>query len=159
MRLRPLLATAITTAVLAAAPLTAHASAGENLDLRGYDATPVTGPGSFQLDGAAWGSSFEGWGTLSVTAVDGSLPAPATCEDATVALDAGTAPSEYLSVRAAGEICAHFLDGTLTVNAYFDKQDVTYHGDLHKKAKAEGLVAARVGGFLNIWSTSGTIRW
>jgi hypothetical protein len=153
------MATALATVALTALPLAAQAAHGETLDVRGYDAAPVTTPGSFQLDGAAWGSSFEGTGTLTVTALDGSLPARGACEDATVALDAGTAPTEYLSIRTTGEICAHPIDGTLTVNGYFGKKDVTYVGDLHKKAKAAGLVAARVGGFLNIWTASGTIRW
>lgn len=159
MRVRPLLATALATVALSAVPLAAQAADSETLDVRGYDAAPAVTTGSFQLDGAAWGSSFEGSGTLTVTAVDGSLPAQGTCEPATVALDAGTSATEYLAIRTTGEICSHVGDGTLTVNGYFDKQDVTYQGDLHKKAKAEGLVAARVGGFLNIWTASGTIRW
>jgi hypothetical protein len=66
-----------------------------------------------------------------------------------------------LTVHTRGEACAHIIDGTLQVNAFFDKKDVSYEGSDHKKAAlvGDGLIAAADHVYGGQASFSGTVRW
>jgi hypothetical protein len=66
-----------------------------------------------------------------------------------------------LTVVTTGEACAHIVDGTLQVNAFFGPKDVTYTGTEHKKAKlvGDGLIAAAHRLFGGQASFSGSFRW
>jgi hypothetical protein len=70
-------------------------------------------------------------------------------------------PGEVLTVHTTGEACAHISDGTLVVNAYFGKKDVSYEGSEHKKAAVigDGLIAAAHHWYGGQASFMGTVRW
>jgi len=99
---------------------------------------------------------------LTVTAPDGTLPIVfGSCEPVDVTTVLTVSPGEVLTVISAGEACAHIVDGTLQVNAFFGARDVTYTGSEHKKAKlvGDGLVAAAHHTLGGQASFSGVFRW
>jgi len=116
---------------------------------------------SLHLDGPTAGP-LGGAMDLTVTAQDGALPtAFGSCEPVDVTAVVTFSPGEVLTVSTTGEACAHIVDGTLQVNAFFAARDVTYTGSEHKKAKlvGDGLVAAAHHTFGGQASFSGAFRW
>jgi hypothetical protein len=144
-----------------ALPATAHAATLERIDRNLFDATPVATAASWHFDGPTSGAPG-GALDLVVTAADGAFPTtPGTCEPVDVRAELQVGPGEVLTVVTTGEACAHPVDASLTVNAYFNRGDVTYAGTAHKKAVVvgDGIIAAK-----NSWlgaqaSISAAVRW
>ncbi len=126
-----------------------------------FDGTPVRTASTFEVAGPTagpLGASYE----LSVTAADGTLPtAFGSCEPVDVAAVLTVSPGEVLTVHTHGEACAHISDGTLGVNAYFGKKDLSYEGSEHKKAAVvgDGLIAAAHHWYGGQATFMGTVRW
>jgi hypothetical protein len=162
MRTRSLLATgAAALALLAAAPATAQAATLERIDRSLFDATPETTTSSWHFDGPTAGE-LGGALDLHVTATDGSLPTtPGACEPVDVRAVLQVSPGELLTVTTSGEACAHVVDASLSVNAYFGRDDVTYSGTAHKKLRVvgDGLIAARTSFLGGQAGLSTSVRW
>ncbi len=161
MRLRSVLATAIAAAALSLVPLSAEAKSAELIDRSVFDGTPVRTASTLELAGPTAGP-LGGYFELTVTAADGTLPtAFGSCEPVDVAGVLTVSPGEVLTVHTYGEACAHIVDGTLQVNAYFGKKDLSYEGSEHKKADVvgDGLIAAAHHWYGGQASFSGTVRW
>lgn len=90
------------------------------VDLRGADVgTYVLDPaGTAQLSGSVTGAPFDGTYVATLTADDGTLPAPGSCEPATGTL-AVTSPKRSLRLDAVGEVCGEFADTTYVVTHRF----------------------------------------
>ena len=161
MRPRSVLATAIAAAALSLVPMSAQAKSSELIDRSVFDGTPVRTASALELTGdtaGPLGGSF----ALTVTATDGTLPTVfGSCEPVDVAAVLTVSPGDVLTVHTRGEACAHIIDGTLQVNAFFDKKDISYEGSEHKKAKlvGDGLIAAAHHWYGGQASFSGTVRW
>jgi hypothetical protein len=161
MRLRSVLTTAVAAIALSAVPLSAQAKTTELIDRSLFDGTPVRTASALELAGPTagpLGGSFD----LTVIASDGTLPTTfGSCEPVDVAAVLTVSPGEVLNVHTRGEACAHIVDGTLQVNAFFDRKDVSYEGSEHKKATlvGDGLIAAAHHWYGGQASFSGTVRW
>jgi len=163
MRPRSILITACAAVFLSAGvlPASAEAKTTELVDRSLFDATPERTAASLHLDGPTAGP-LGGALDLTVTAPDGTLPtALGTCEPVEVTAILTVSPGELLTVATTGEACAHIVDGTLQVNAFFGTRDVTYTGSQHKKAKlvGDGLIAAAHHSFGGQASFSAVFRW
>jgi hypothetical protein len=161
MRPRSVLTAAIAAIALSAVPMSAQAKATELIDRSLFDGTPVRTASSLELAGPTAGP-LGGYFELTVTASDGTLPtALGSCEPVDVAAVLTVSPGEVLNVHTHGEACAHIVDGTLQVNAYFGKKDVSYEGSEHTKAVlvGDGLIAAAHHWYGGQASFSGTVRW
>jgi hypothetical protein len=148
-------------ALVAVVPATAHAATLERVDRSLFDATPVATASSWHFDGPTSGP-LGGALDLVVTATDGSFPTtPGTCEPVDVRADLQLEPGEVLSVVTTGEVCAHPVDASLSVNAYFDRRDVTYAGTAHKKATVvgDGIIAAKNSFLGGQAAVSTSVRW
>ena len=162
MNVRSLLvSTTAAMALVAVVPAGAQAATLERLDRSLFDGTPVVSASSWHFDGA---TSGELGGALDVviTARDGAFPStPGACEPVDVRADLQVSPGEVLTVVTTGEACAHVVDASLTVNAYFDRDDVAYSGSAHKKAKVvgDGLIAAKHSWLGGQASLSTSVRW
>jgi hypothetical protein len=156
--------TATVSAVIAlvvVAPVSAQGATAERLDRSLFDNTPSVSASSWHFDGPTAGA-LGGALDLVVNATDGSFPTtPGACEPVDVRADLQVSPGEVLTVTTAGEACAHVIDASLTVNAYFDRGDVTYSGAAHPKAKVvgDGLIAASHGWLGGQASVATSIRW
>jgi hypothetical protein len=116
---------------------------------------------SWHFDGPTAGA-LGGALDLVVDATDGSFPTtPGAREPVDVRADLQVSPGEVLTVTTVGEACAHVVDASLTVNAYFGRGDVNYAGAAHKKAKivGDGLIAASYGWLGGRASISTSVRW
>lgn len=117
----------------------------ENLSRRTYDSAPERTAGTWRIDGATAGP-LGGYLDVTATAADGTLPtAPGACEAVDVTAVLTVSPGEVLTVETSnGEACIHQFGGTLSLNAYFGKQDLTYAGSEHSKVKVvgDGLLGA-----------------
>ena len=161
MRPRSVLTTAVAAIVLSAVPMSAQAKSTELIDRSLFDGTPVRTASALELAGPTAGP-LGGAFALTVTASDGTLPSAfGSCEPVDVAAVLTVSPGEVLHVSTSGEACAHIVDGTLQVNAYFGKNDVSYEGSEHKKAAlvGDGLIAAAHHWYGGQASFSGTVRW
>ncbi|MDT7783421.1 MAG: hypothetical protein QOF58_1840 [Pseudonocardiales bacterium] len=161
MRPRSVLTTAVAAIALSAIPLSAQAKSIELIDRSVFDGTPVRTASALELAGPTAGP-LGGFFELTVTAADGTLPTVfGSCEPVDVAGVLTVSPGEVLTVHTHGEACAHIIDGTLQVNSYFDKKDVSYEGSEHKKAAVvgDGLIAAAHHWYGGQASFSGTVRW
>ena len=161
MRPRSVLATAIAAAALSLVPMSAQAKSSELIDRSVFDGTPVWTASALELAGPR----LETLGGLLRTHRDRSGRDAA---DRVRLLRAGgrgriltVSPGEVLTVHTQGEACAHIVDGTLQVNAYFGKKDVSYEGGEHKKADVvgDGLIAAAHHWYGGQASFLGTVRW
>jgi hypothetical protein len=156
-----ILTTSAVLALVVALPAAAHAATVERVDRSLFDAAPEATASSWHFDGPTAGP-LGGALDLVVTAADGIFPTtPGVCEPVAVKAALQVAPGEVLTVVTTGEACAHPVDASLTVNAYFDRRDVTYTGTVHKKATVvgDGLIAAS-----NSWlggqaAVSASVRW
>lgn len=161
MRIRSLLAVAIATvAVSVLVPMSAQAKSTELIDRSIFDATPERTASYLHLAGPTAGP-LGGAMMLTVTASDGTLPSAfGSCEPVDVTAVLVVSPGQVLTVGTSGEACAHIVDGTLQVNAYFGKKDVTYAGSEHQKAKlvGDGLIAAAHHVYGGQASLSGSFR-
>jgi hypothetical protein len=156
MRTRTALVTAAATVALALVPLTAQAAkpARTPIQLQAYDPAAVISAGGYQFGGTAYAEPFTGPSTTTVTALDGSLPPANTCEPATVSVQAGPSSTEYLTITAAGEVCASFYGNAWHATAGFDRKDISYVGTEHDRVRGDGLLSGSVG---NIFPTSGQL--
>jgi hypothetical protein len=148
-------------ALVVALPAAAQAASLERIDRSLFDAAPQVSASSWHFDGPTAGP-LGGALDLVVTAADGSFPtAPGTCEPVNVHAILQVEPGEVLTVETTGEACAHPVDASLTVNAYFDRRDVTYSGTAHKKATVvgDGLIAAKSSWLGGQASVSAAVRW
>lgn len=162
MSVRTTILTATTAlGLVLALPAAANAATLEQIDRSLFDATPEVTASSWHFDGLTAGP-LGGALDLVVTAADGAFPTTkGACEPADVRADLQVAPGEVLRIVTTGEVCAHPVDASLTVNASFGRKDVTYTGTAHKKATVvgEGFIAAA-----NSWlggqaSVSAAVRW
>ena len=162
MRTRSIIATAVATVALSAALTTsAQAKETELIDRSLFDGTPERTASTLHLEGPTSGP-LGGAMALTATASDGTLPTTfGSCEPVDVAAVLTVAPGEVLTVNTTGEACAHIVDGTLQLNAFFGKKDVTYAGAEHTSAKlvGDGLIAAAHHWFGGQASFSGAFRW
>ena len=162
MRTRPILATALVAATLAVVPLAAHAADAELVSRSTFDSAPTVSSSTIHVDGATAGP-LGGFLDLTARAQDGTLPAvQGDCEVADVTAVLTLSPGEQLAVSTTGEICMHQFSPTLVLQSYFDKQDVTYAGTEHRKAKivGDGSIAASNGTFLGFGASFSTsVRW
>jgi hypothetical protein len=162
MRTRSVVATAVTTIALSVALATStQAKETEFVDRSLFDGTPERTASTLYLEGPTAGP-LGGAMAVTVTAADGTLPTTfGACEPVDVAAILTLAPGEQLTVNTSGEACAHFMDGTLRLNAFFGKKDVTYAGSEYKSAKlvGDGLIAAAHQWYGGQASFSGSFRW
>ena len=150
-----------TFALVALVPASAHAATVERLDRSLFDGTPSVSASSWHFDGPTAGP-LGGALDLVVTASDGTFPTtPGSCEPVEVHAVLQVSPGEELTVSTTGEACAHIIDASLSVNAYFDKADLAYAGAEHKKAKVDGdgLIAAAHSWLGGQASVSTSVRW
>jgi hypothetical protein len=154
---------AITTAALmslAVAPSAQAKTITESIDRTLFDATPQRTAAVLHLDGATNGE-LGGAMDLTVTATDGTLPTTfGTCEPVQVDAVVTVSPGRVLTVRALGEGCAHIVDGTLQVNAFFGSKGITCEGCATRKLKVvgDGLVAASHSQLGGLATFSGVFR-
>lgn len=162
MRVRTLLTASVAAAVLSTVVATsAQAKTTESIDRRVFDAAPERTAATLHLDGPTAGP-LGGAMDVTVTATDGSLPSAfGSCEPVDVSAVLTVSPGEVLTVATSGEACAHVVDGTLQLNAWFGPKDLTYSGTEHKKAKVvgDGLIAAAHHSYGAQASFSATVRW
>ena len=162
MRHRTLLATAVAAAALTAVPLTAQATTAEYLDRSNFDAAPDVTASSVHLDGATSGE-LGGFLDIVATAQDGTLPTErGACDPVDVAAVLTVSPGEQLTVHTTGEVCMHQFADTLILQSYFGKNDMTYSGTAHHKAKVVGdgmISAGNALGFGFVASFSSSVRW
>ncbi|MGH3505723.1 MAG: hypothetical protein ACRDO2_00810 [Nocardioidaceae bacterium] len=166
MTIRPTFVTvaagaALAAALTAAAVAPAQAKTTELVDRSMFEGTPERTASTLHLSGATSGP-LGGALDFTATAVDGTLPTVfGSCEDVDVSAVLTVSPGEVLTVATTGEACAHIVDGTLQINAFFGPEQVTYEGTAHKKAKlvGDGLIAAAHHTFGGQASFSGSFRW
>jgi hypothetical protein len=162
MRTRSIIGTAAATTLLSlAVPATAHASTTELVDRLLFDGTPDRTASSLHLAGPTNGE-LGGAMDLSVTAPDGTLPTtPNTCERVRVKAVVTVRPGTVLTVRTSGQGCADLVSGQLTVNAGFDRHDVTFRGCHLQRARlvGQGLIAVGEQPPSALATFSGTFRW
>jgi hypothetical protein len=162
MRVRSIVTTALAAVALSVlVPMSAQAKTTEYIDRSMFDATPERTASSLHLDGLTAGP-LGGALDVTFTAVDGTLPTTfGSCEPVAVQAILTVSPGEVLTVNTTGEACAHISDGTLQVNAFFGKENVTYAGTEHKKVKlvGDGLIAAAHHWYGGQASFSGLVRW
>ena len=158
---RSLLAGGAAALALLALPATAQAATLENIDRSLFDATPEVSASAWHLDGPTSGP-LGGTLDLHVSATDGTFPTtPGSCEPVDVRAVLQVSPGEVLSVSTVGEACAHIVDGSLIVDAYFGNRDVAYSGTAHKRVRVvgDGLIAAKTS-FLGGQASIGmSVRW
>ena len=115
-------ATALSVAALAVSATVSPAVAAPKpvIDLRGADVGTYTldAAGTAQLAGSVIGDPFDGTYAATLAAVDGSLPAPGSCEPATGTLDV-TSPKRALHLDAVGDVCGEYADATYVVTHRF----------------------------------------
>lgn len=150
-----------TLALVVTLPAAANATTLEQIDRSLFDATPEITASSWHVDGLTRGP-LGGALDLVITAADGAFPTTkGACEPADVRADLQVSPGEVLRIVTTGEVCAHPVDASLSINASFGRQDVSYSGTAHKKAAVvgDGFIAAA-----NSWlggqaSVSAAVRW
>jgi len=162
MRTRTVLTTGVVAAVLTLTlPFSAQARETESISRSLFDATPERTVSSLRIDGPTAGP-LGGALDLTLTATDGSLPTErGTSEPVDVTAVLTLSPGEVLTITTTGEASVHPFGDVLTVNAYFDKKDVTYDGTEHKKVKVvgDGLIAAGHQWYGGQASVSATYAW
>lgn len=132
---------------VAAGTGTAHAApATETVDRSLFDATPERTTSTLHLDGPTAGE-LGGAMDLVVEAADGTLPdVKGSCEKVRVTAVVTVSPGKVLRVRTRGEGCAHIVDGSLQVNAFFKARNVRYEGFPERtRLVGDGLIAAAHG--------------
>ncbi len=152
------------TAVIAAAALTLVAPAAQaarptvdRFDRSTFDSTPVVTASGYEMEGATSGE-LGGYLSLSVQATDGSVPLAGECETADVRAVLTVSPGETFTINTKGELCAHFLYGTPTLNAYFGDKQVSYSGT-HRKARVTDGMVAFTNTFGGLASVGLSVRW
>ena len=162
MHARCILAAALPAVLISMAVVTpAHAGSTEYVDLSLFDSTPERTTAVLHLDGPTSGE-LGGAMDLSIEATDGSLPTDfGACEEVGVKAVVTVREGVVLTVRTTGEACAHQVDGSLQVNASFDRHDVWGRGGTVRRARlvGDGLIAASQGWQGAQASFSGTFRW
>lgn len=68
--------------------------------------------------------------------LDRVLPAQGQCEAADVYAVLTVAPDESFAIAISGELCSHFIDGTPTLNAYVEAEQVDYTAPTRELASA-----------------------
>ena len=125
-----------------------------------FDATPERTDAALRVDGPTSGP-LGGAMDVTVRAVDGTLPtAFGSCEPVRVRALVTVEPGRTIGVRTRGEACAHIVDGSLSVNAFFRARNVTYDGfgRCRPKLVGDGLIAASQSAFGAQASFSGSFR-
>lgn len=164
MTRRPLTAVAAAVTAVVLLPTAALAATGttENLSRSAYDSAPSLTEDSWRIDGATRGP-LGGYLDLTATAEDGTLPtAPGACEPVDVTAVLTVSPGEVLTVDGAkGEACVHPFGGTLSLNAYFGKRQLSYEGTEHSKVKlvGDGMLSAGQAFTGAQASFNATVRW
>ena len=162
MNVRTIIASTSTAlALVAVVPASAHAATLESIDRSLFDASPSVSASSWHFDGPTAGA-LGGALDLVVTATDGAFPTtPGSCGPVAVQATLQVSPGEVLTVTTDGEACAHIVDASLTVNAPFGRDDLSYAGSAHKKAKVvgDGLIAAKTSWLGGQASISTQVRW
>ena len=152
---------ALAAALTAAAVAPAQAKTTELVDRSLFDGTPERTASSLHFSGPTSGP-LGGALDFTATASDGSLPTTfGSCEDVDVSAVLTMSPGEVLTVQTTGEVCAHIVDGSLEINAYFGPRQVHYEGTAHKRARlvGDGLIAGAHRIYGGQASFSGTFRW
>lgn len=144
MRIHKQIATFALTAWLIVG-LVGPASAGPRprIDLRG------AGTGSYVLDdsgsahlaGAVTGTPFDGEYTATLTADDGDLPDPGSCEPATASLHVTGSRSRYLVLAATGEVCGLWVQAPYVVTHRFVGRYVVEETSQRKLRGTDGWIS------------------
>ncbi len=152
------------TAVVAAAALTLMAPAAhakptvDRFDRFTFDSTPTVTAAGYQMENATHGE-LGGYLSLSVQASDGSVPAAGECESAAVSAVLTVSPGEVFTINTEGELCAHFIGGTPSLNAYFGDKQVSYSGS-HRKARVSDGIIGFGHSFIGAQASVGlSVRW
>ena len=115
-------AAALTVAALAvtagASPAVAAPKPLVNLQGADVGTYVVDSAGTAHLNGSVAGEPFDGAYVATLTADDGALPAPGSCEPATGTLEV-TSPKRTIRLDAVGEVCGEFPDATYVVTHRF----------------------------------------
>ncbi|MGZ8738077.1 MAG: hypothetical protein ACXWW7_13005 [Nocardioides sp.] len=111
----------ICSVLLAGVAAPADAARRPNIDIRGdgVGSFVIDAAGAAQLTGKVIGRPFAGTYTASLSADDGGLPEPGTCEPATATLDVTGSRGQYLRLAATGEVCGTWPDTTYVVTHRF----------------------------------------
>ncbi len=116
-------------ALLAAATASpAQAGPCTVLDLRGDDlgSFTVDEAGTARLAGRVTGAPFDGAYTATLSALDGTLPAPGACEPATATVQVTAPRRRFLQLAATGEVCGTWPDATYVVtHSFVGRYEVT----------------------------------
>jgi hypothetical protein len=154
---RSAIAAAVLLSIAVAAPAQAKPTT-ESIDRLLFDATPERTAGSLHLTGPTNGE-LGGALDVTVTAPDGTLPTTfGACEPVEVDAVLTVSPGRVLTVHTDGEGCAHVVDGTLQVNAFYDRKDVRDGDGKRVKLVGDGLVAVSHGMLGGLASFSGVFR-
>ncbi len=106
----------------------AGATPPPRIDLRGAEVGSfvLDDAGSARLAGTVTGRPFDGGYTATLSADDGSLPEPGSCEPATATLHVTGPRGKYVDLAATGEVCGTRPDATYVVTHDFTgRYDVT----------------------------------
>ncbi|WP_148573669.1 hypothetical protein [Nocardioides caldifontis] len=133
------LTTASAAAVIAAFPAAAGAAPRtEVVDRSLFDATPELTTSSLRVDGPTSGP-LGGAMDVTLRAADGTLPTTfGACEPARVEAVVTVQPGKVITAKARGEVCAHVVDGSLSMFAGFKQKDVRYQGYGRCKPRLQG---------------------
>lgn len=162
MRARPLLITAVATALLSVVPVTANAATHrEYLDRSTFDSTVEQTAATYRIAGATSGE-LGGYFDVTVTAKDGSLPVGSqVCEPARIDAVLTIAPGETLTIHARAELCTSFYGDKLVATAAVSNRNVDYDGT-HRQFRVVRealLTAAFTSWFGGQAAFNGDIRW
>jgi hypothetical protein len=122
-----LLAAASTIAVLAvAAPVdAAHRPPRPKVELSSTSGTFADASGGALVTAEMDGTPFAGRATATLTADDGTLPAPGDCEPATVSFHLDGPGRRFVDAEASGEVCGEFVQlPYITIQAFTGRYDV-----------------------------------
>lgn len=128
------------TALVLAAPGAQARPSYELIDRAAFDGAPIITEAGYTMSAPTRGE-LGGHLTLTVLAVDGTLPGANQCEAATADATLTTSPGETWEISTTGEICGHVTDGSPSFSAGFGKNQVSYTGPRTRVQVKNGLVS------------------
>lgn len=124
-------------------PTTAVAAGKPLIDLRGASVGSyvLDDAGTAHLSGEVTGKPYDGAYTASLTADDGTLPEPGTCEAATATLEVDGPRRKYLELAATGTVCGTWTDATYVVTHRFTGRYVVTAGSERRIVGTDGWIS------------------
>src|SRR5262245_3756745 len=101
------------------------------------------GDGAARLTGAIAGDPFDGAYPATLTADDGTLPAPGECEVATATISVDGARKLHYEITGSGTVCGQWVDETYTVTQVFTGRYVVTDASQRKLAGTDGWYSIR----------------